>query len=67
MATESSSLADSAAPLYVLRLYVCGMTPRSTRALAEVKQLCEEQLQGRYERCIAGHGPAAVRHPGCRR
>ncbi len=32
MATESSSLADSAAPLYVLRLYVCGMTPRSTRA-----------------------------------
>ncbi|MET0508360.1 MAG: circadian clock KaiB family protein [Burkholderiaceae bacterium] len=49
MDTEPSSLADPLLPLYVLRLYVCGMTPRSTRALAEVKQLCEEQLQGRYE------------------
>ncbi len=34
---------------YVLRLYVTGMTPRSTEAFASIKALCEERLQGRYE------------------
>ena len=34
---------------YVLRLYVTGMTPRSTEAFASIKTLCEERLQGRYE------------------
>jgi len=34
---------------YVLRLYVTGMTPRSTAAFASIKALCEELLQGRYE------------------
>ena len=34
---------------YVLRLYVTGMTPRSTEAFATIKALCEERLQGRYE------------------
>jgi len=34
---------------YVLRLYVTGMTPRSTAAFATIKALCEERLQGRYE------------------
>ena len=34
---------------YVLRLYVTGMTPRSTRAIANVRKICEEHLQGRYE------------------
>jgi len=33
---------------YVLRLYVTGMTPRSMEALATIKALCEEHLQGRY-------------------
>jgi circadian clock protein KaiB len=37
------------APRYLLRLYVSGMSPRSTAALASIKELCEEQLQGRYE------------------
>lgn len=36
-------------PTYVLRLYVTGMTPQSTRAIANVKKICEEHLQGRYE------------------
>jgi circadian clock protein KaiB len=40
---------DAFAPRYVLRLYVSGMTTRSTAALATIKTLCEEQLQGRYE------------------
>ncbi len=38
-----------AAERYVLRLYVTGMTARSTEAFASIKALCEERLQGRYE------------------
>ncbi len=34
---------------YVLRLYVTGMTPKSTQAIANVQRLCEEHLRGRYE------------------
>src|ERR1035437_11082800 len=34
---------------YVLRLYVTGMTPRSERAIANVKEICEEHLKGRYD------------------
>jgi len=33
---------------YVLRLYVTGMTARSTEAVATIKAICEEHLQGRY-------------------
>ncbi len=34
---------------YVLRLYVTGMTPRSSRAIATIKAICEEHLEGRYD------------------
>jgi circadian clock protein KaiB len=34
---------------YVLRLYVTGATANSTRALVNIKTICEEHLQGRYE------------------
>jgi circadian clock protein KaiB len=34
---------------YVLRLYVTGMTPRSTEALSTIKAICEQHLKGRYE------------------
>jgi circadian clock protein KaiB len=34
---------------YVLRLYVTGMTPRSTKAIENVRKLCEEYLPGRYD------------------
>jgi circadian clock protein KaiB len=34
---------------YVLRLYVTGMTPRSTEAIAAIKAVCEERLSGRYD------------------
>jgi circadian clock protein KaiB len=33
----------------VLRLYVTGMTPRSTRAIQNIKKLCEDHLKGRYD------------------
>lgn len=34
---------------YVLRLYVTGSTPRSTRAIQNIRSLCEEHLFGRYD------------------
>jgi circadian clock protein KaiB len=34
---------------YILRLYVTGMTPKSTRAIANVQELCEKYLGGAYE------------------
>jgi circadian clock protein KaiB len=37
------------APHYVLRLYVAGMTPRSARAIANIKAICGEHLAGRYD------------------
>lgn len=34
---------------YVLRLYVTGMTPRSTQAITSIKSVCEQYLEGRYD------------------
>lgn len=34
--------------VWQLRLYVAGRTPRSIAALANLKRICEEHLQGRY-------------------
>jgi circadian clock protein KaiB len=34
---------------YLLRLYVTGVTPNSVRAIANLKRICEEHLQGRYQ------------------
>jgi circadian clock protein KaiB len=31
-----------------LRLYVAGVTPNSVRAIANLKRICEEYLQGHY-------------------
>ncbi|HKU88318.1 MAG TPA: circadian clock KaiB family protein [Steroidobacteraceae bacterium] len=36
-------------PHYVLRLFVTGMTPRSTRAIRAVRTLCEKRLKDRFE------------------
>jgi len=33
----------------VLKLYVTGATPRSLRAIANVKAICEQHLKGRYD------------------
>ena len=33
---------------YVLRLYVTGATPKSLRAIDNIKRICEEHLKGRY-------------------
>jgi len=34
---------------YVLRLYVTGMTSLATRAIANVRAICDEHLEGRYD------------------
>ena len=34
---------------YILRLYVTGSTPRSLKAISNLKQLCEEYLPGAYD------------------
>lgn len=51
-ATEAFEKALAALPAedrYVLRLYVTGMTPRSTEAFAAIKAICDEHLPGHYE------------------
>lgn len=37
---------------YVLHLYITGATPNSTRAVRNIKEICELHLQGRYELII---------------
>jgi circadian clock protein KaiB len=43
-----SGASDGTAEKWQLRLYVAGQTPKSVRALANLKKLCEEHLAGRY-------------------
>ena len=38
-----------ALPHYRLRLYVAGMTPRSSLAIANIKEICEGELAGRFD------------------
>ena len=40
------------APEYVLHLYITGATPNSTRAVRNIKEICEQYLKGRYELLI---------------
>ena len=37
---------------YLLKLYVTGRTPRSERAIANLQQICEEELPDKYEMVI---------------
>lgn len=34
---------------FKLRLYITGKTPKSERAIANIKDICEKELQGLYE------------------
>ena len=34
---------------YLLRLYVAGNTPKSNQAIMNMRKICEERLQGRYQ------------------
>src|ERR1700686_1222591 len=50
--TKTGSRARTSAPrkpvVWNLRLYVAGQTPKSIRAFANLKVMCEEHLKGRY-------------------
>ena len=52
-ATEADQLgaavAAQAAARYVLRLYITGLSPRATRAISNIRTICEEHLEGRYD------------------
>ncbi len=36
----------------MLKLYITGQTPRSSRAIANLRRICEEELDGQYELSI---------------
>lgn len=55
--TESEDFSDAitidgngpdGTPMYDLRLYVAGQSPRSVRAVENLRQVCDEHLAGRY-------------------
>jgi circadian clock protein KaiB len=37
---------------YLLKLYITGQTPRSERAIANLRRICEEELASQYEMVI---------------
>lgn len=41
-------LAETKSDIFLLRLYVAGQTPKSVLAFANLKNICEEHLAGRY-------------------
>jgi circadian clock protein KaiB len=45
----NESIERSKTEKYLLRLFVTGTTPQSSRAIANIKKICEEYLKGRYE------------------
>ena len=48
-AFESALAARPQSEHYLLKLYVTGSTPHSTKAIRNIRALCEEKLRGRYE------------------
>src|SRR5437763_1000259 len=36
-------------PKYLLKLYITGQTPRSQRAIDNLRRICEDELSGQYE------------------
>jgi circadian clock protein KaiB len=46
---ERSARTDRREQQYVLCLYITGMTVRSTRAIENVRRLCDQHLEGRYD------------------
>ena len=61
--TEKADRPASVPGHYDLRLFITGATPRSTRAVANMHKICEENLKGRFSlEVIAVYGnPEATR------
>jgi circadian clock protein KaiB len=43
------SITENKPPKYVLKLYITGATPRSIKAITNIRKICEEHLKGRYK------------------
>lgn len=43
------TVADKGPDKYILRLFITGATSRSVLALSNLKKICEEYLEGKYE------------------
>jgi len=50
--SDSEASGAAAEPEYVLHLFITGATPNSTRAVRNIKEICELHLKGRYELLI---------------
>ena len=35
--------------IWLLRLYIAGQTPKSVRAIANLREICETHLEGKYD------------------
>jgi circadian clock protein KaiB len=49
LAEFERALASREPGVYRLRLYVSGSTPRSAKAVSNIRALCERHLSGRYD------------------
>lgn len=47
--TKTPGAEDVYRDVWLLRLYVAGKTSKSLQAFANLKRICEEHLQGKYE------------------
>ena len=48
-AAFEEAIKEAPSERYLLRLYVAGINPRSSTAIRNVMQICEEHLKDRYE------------------
>ncbi len=46
--SDDSTFSGDDGSLFELRLYVAGQSPRSVRALENLRRVCDEHLPGRY-------------------
>jgi circadian clock protein KaiB len=60
---RSTAAADAPPERFALSLYVVGTTPSSSRAIVNVRKLCEQHLAGRYELEVID----LTRHPAAAR
>ena len=54
-----NDVSGSSLERYVLELYVVGTTPRSATAVVNVRRICDEHLDGRYDLEVID----VLRHP----
>jgi circadian clock protein KaiB len=62
---ENLPAAIAKGPPYVLRLFITGTTSRSSRAIANLRRVCEERLHGEYDLEVVDiyqHPAAAQEH-----